>query len=231
MGLVNLKIPGIYKINCLITNKIYIGYSSNMYLREKFYKNGGIIKSKQNSIKQSIIKYGWDNHYFEIIEECSKDKLKTREKYWILFYNSHKEGLNQNIGGGGPITHSDVTKQKISNSNKGNKNLLGFKYTEEMKMKMKKPKSKEHIEKLSKAKKNIPLSEEHKNKLLGKKRNDETIKKMIISHSFLIKCIETNKIFYGAEQVYKHMGISPTLVRKVCQEKIPKGKGYTFKYI
>jgi group I intron endonuclease len=94
MDLVNLKIPGIYKINCLITNKIYIGYSSNMYLREKFYKNGGIIKSKQNSIKQSIIKYGWDNHYFEIIEECDVNLLQEKEEYYIKHYqaNNNKFG-------------------------------------------------------------------------------------------------------------------------------------------
>ena len=35
---------------------------------------------------------------FELLEECSKDKLNKREKFWIDFYQSDKTGLNSKGG-------------------------------------------------------------------------------------------------------------------------------------
>jgi group I intron endonuclease len=104
MGLV-----GIYKITSPIG--VYIGYSIDLIKREKVYSNNNI--QTQPLIKESINVYGWDNHKFEIIEYCSKKDLKIREKYWIRNYDSFNKGLNKNIGGGGPINHSEETKTKM----------------------------------------------------------------------------------------------------------------------
>lgn len=35
---------------------------------------------------------------FELLEECSKDKLNEREKFWIDFYQSDKIGMNSKGG-------------------------------------------------------------------------------------------------------------------------------------
>lgn len=35
---------------------------------------------------------------FELLEECSKEKLNEREKFWIDFYHSDKIGMNGNSG-------------------------------------------------------------------------------------------------------------------------------------
>jgi group I intron endonuclease len=109
---------GIYKI----TNpeqKIYIGYTTNYNKRIQYYKiNKGI---KQTKLYSSIITYGWEFHKIELIEICDKNKLKSKEQFWIKYYNSYINGLNSNKGGGGVIKHSNKTKQLISQKGKNNK--------------------------------------------------------------------------------------------------------------
>ncbi len=102
---------GIYKILCLVTNLNYIGYSTNLKNRENTYKNLNV--PTQPKIKESLELYGWDNHKFDILEICNKKELKFKEKYWIEYFDSYYNGLNENKGGGGPINHTDKTKQKI----------------------------------------------------------------------------------------------------------------------
>lgn len=35
---------------------------------------------------------------FELLEECPKEKLNEREKFWIDFYQSDKLGMNSTKG-------------------------------------------------------------------------------------------------------------------------------------
>ena len=109
---------GIYKITNP-ENKIYIGYTTDLYKRKSYYKlNKGIGQTK---LYNSIIQYGWDKHKIELIEECIEDELRHKEQYWIKYYNSWYNGLNSNPGGGGIITHSNETRQLISKMGQVNK--------------------------------------------------------------------------------------------------------------
>lgn len=109
---------GIYKITNP-ENKVYIGYTTNLYKRKNYYKvNKGI---RQTKLYNSITQYGWEQHKIELIEECAKDELRNKEQYWINYYNSWNNGLNSNPGGGGIITHTDETRQLISKMGKTNK--------------------------------------------------------------------------------------------------------------
>jgi len=105
----NNVIIGIYKI----TNpkgKIYIGKSKDISCRKKTYM---YLNSVGTKIKNSIKKYGWEQHNFEIIEECTLEQLNEREIYWIKYYDSTNCGLNIGLGGeGGNMTQQ--TKDKIS---------------------------------------------------------------------------------------------------------------------
>jgi predicted GIY-YIG superfamily endonuclease len=116
------KICGIYKI----TNpkgKIYIGSSVNINRRLDNYKYNQC--PQQPKIYNSIKKYGWGQHVFEIIEECIKDELIIKEKYWINSYNSIKEGLNIQTPGENRIHQVKTLSfnkewcNKISESKKG----------------------------------------------------------------------------------------------------------------
>ena len=81
---------GVYKITNPI-GEIYIGASKNLQRRFKEYKKSN---KYQRKIFESISKYGVENHIFEIIEECSIEKLNERERYNQEIYNSVEKGLN-----------------------------------------------------------------------------------------------------------------------------------------
>jgi group I intron endonuclease len=107
---------GIYKITSP-SNKIYVGQSIDIERRFKIYKR--LDCKGQTKIYRSLIKYGCDNHIFELIEECNIDQLKEREIYWKQYYNSVNDGLNCELFDGGEGPRSEHTKKKISNSMKG----------------------------------------------------------------------------------------------------------------
>jgi group I intron endonuclease len=70
---------GIYKI-ISPTNKIYIGQSTNIEQRWKWYNK--LYCKNQTKLYYSLKKHGPQNHVFDIIEECDESKLIERETYW-----------------------------------------------------------------------------------------------------------------------------------------------------
>lgn len=92
---------GIYKIQNLINGKIYIGQSVHIKARFSAHKSearNGNTRPLYNAIR----KYGVENFSFEVIEECSKEKLNEREIYWIKKYDSFHNGYNLTPGGSEP---------------------------------------------------------------------------------------------------------------------------------
>ena len=169
---------GIYKITSP-ENRVYVGQSINIEKRKKSYFSMNKRNSQQTILHRSFLKYGVENHIFEILEECSIELLNERERYYQDFYNVLKGGLNcrltttkdksgklnketieklkgrkctketrnkislktkgKQIGVLNPFfgkTHSEESKRKISEANKGHKYSLGRKHTEETKNKI-----------------------------------------------------------------------------------------------
>jgi group I intron endonuclease len=143
---------GIYKI-VNPEGKVYIGLSKNIFLRWSHYKNSSSMGSN-SLLKNSLKKYGYDKHIFEIkeyvefqlnlTEQQNNKILRERERYWINFYQSDNIGLNQNRGGCGTSKHTTESKQKISESLKGKLKPSDFgtkrkkwQHTEEFKEKVK----------------------------------------------------------------------------------------------
>jgi hypothetical protein len=105
---------GIYKI-ISPTNKIYIGQSTNIENRKYYYAS--IKCDKQHKLYNSLVKYGWEQHKFEVIEECSLEQLNEREIYWGQYYDVLSEnGLNLRLGDANGLC-SEETKQKIGLTN------------------------------------------------------------------------------------------------------------------
>lgn len=140
----NEKKGVIYKIKSP-TGKIYIGQSGNIERRIKVYER--LHCKNQIKLYNSLLKYGWVNHDFSIIEEVfigdKKSIINEREIYWIEKFDSFKNGLNCNIGGNGNIgiIHSNETKKKISDTLKrkyesGEIITTTHSFTEEQKEKM-----------------------------------------------------------------------------------------------
>ena len=88
---------GLYKITDKISNKVYIGQSSNLASRFNAhisdFENGKGLK-KHNPELQI------ENLIFEIIEICENEEvLDERERYWIKYYDSFFNGFNRTMGG------------------------------------------------------------------------------------------------------------------------------------
>ena len=89
-------ICGIYKITNLLTEQCYIGQSVNIQDRMKQHcKCGlGIDASATNKLYNTMQKDGVWNFTFELLEQCPRDLLNEKEKFWIQMYQSDKFGLN-----------------------------------------------------------------------------------------------------------------------------------------
>jgi group I intron endonuclease len=143
---------GIYKITSP-TGRIYIGQSIDLKYRFDTYRRLGKQVSSSPKLYRSLLKYGYFNHNFEIIEECSVENLNKRERYWQDFYNANSEqNLNciltstDTIKGVG-VKISDKQKMQISKAHKGKKL------------------SEETIKKIKLARSKQVITEQHKRKI------------------------------------------------------------------
>lgn len=110
---------GIYKI----TNPkgtVYIGQSIDIMRRFKDYTKIRNSKS-QTLLNRSFIKYGIENHQFNIICECNIEDLNSLERRYQDLYNSMVKGLNCRLTRCNDLSGkmSEETKVKIGISNKG----------------------------------------------------------------------------------------------------------------
>lgn len=142
---------GIYKITNP-KNRVYIGQSIDIEKRFYYYS----IKScfKQKRLYNSLLKYGFENHKFEILCECEPEELNNKERYYQELYNVlSKNGLNcvYQCTKEKRRVISEVMKNKISFANKGVKNgMYGVKQTEEFKKQRRSYRhTKENIEKIA----------------------------------------------------------------------------------
>lgn len=92
---------GIYKITYIPNKKSYIGRSTSVYkrLQEHIKSSLGVGTIADQWVHHEMRDKGIENFTFELIEECDKDKLSEREKYYIGFFQTDSFGYNRNIGG------------------------------------------------------------------------------------------------------------------------------------
>jgi group I intron endonuclease len=164
-----MKIVGIYKITSP-SGRIYIGQSIDILKRWKSYLK--VDRSKgQKLLYQSFLKYGVENHSFEILQEFPPDIeqciLNNFEIFYISQYKCAKiQLLNLTQGGRGGMQGEAALKvMKLkrgqyvyTDEHKNNirKALMGFKRSEE------------HCKNLSEANKGKTISEEQKVKVSQK---------------------------------------------------------------
>lgn len=113
---------GIYKIKNIVNNFSYIGSSKD--IKRRFRDHKYFLRSNKHTsifLQRSWNKYGENSFIFEIIEIVElQENLENREQYYIdntkCLYNLCKTAGNK-FG----YKHSDETKRKISEANKGRK--------------------------------------------------------------------------------------------------------------
>ena len=219
---------GIYKITSP-SNKIYIGQSVDIDNRISSYKN---LKCKsQTKLYNSLLKYTFENHKFQVLEVCKSDVLNERERYYQDFYNSTSRNnlncrLTKTKDKSGCL--SIETKIKIGLGNKGKKVSLESR----QKMSIAKLKMTEETKSKLRLKK---VSEEHKQKLSllnkGKKIKEETRLNLLINNgkSKKVICSKTLKIYNSANQCASENNMKH---KTLCNQLsgISKNKT-TFKYV
>lgn len=227
-----IELVGIYKITSP-SNKIYIGQSVNIIQRQQDYKDHRC--KGQRKLYHSILKYGWEQHIFEIIEECELTHLDEAETWWKHYYGIQcvENGLNCFYTDGKGGYKSEETKKRMSESSKGK--TLGFKFTIESKLKMSingkgknlgrkyKP---EHCLKISEAKKGCTFSEETNAK--RRKPKPEGFGKNLsnkVIYNFYNK--KTNEFFNGTVyELYTKYNLSSSDTRNMVKGIIPSTKGW-----
>lgn len=113
--------PYIYKITNKINGKIYIGKTldtiENRWKEHK--KDYQKIKNEKRPLYSAMKKYGIENFNIEEIETCSSEKINEREKYWIEYFRSFKNGYNATIGGDGKayLDYDLIYKTYLHNKN------------------------------------------------------------------------------------------------------------------
>lgn len=95
--------PYIYKITNKKNGKIYIGKTLSSIVER--WKRHCFDYTRRDYEKRPLYsamnKYGIDCFTIEMVEECDECILSEREKYWIEYYGSFKNGYNATIGGDG----------------------------------------------------------------------------------------------------------------------------------
>lgn len=207
---------GIYKITSPSGN-IYIGQSTNISSRKSVYKRLACIG--QSRLLSSLKKYGWDNHTFEVLIECSVSELNSYEIFFIREHNCiHPNGLNLKSGGFGNGGHNQETKLKISATKRA--------------MKIKPFFSVEHRMKLKEARSKKVYTDEYRRNLsiaqLGKKQKLSSILKR---SKAVIQMDEHGCVigeFFGMGEASKITGIYRSNISRSCKTHLAAG-GYYWK--
>lgn len=91
---------GIYKITNLETKECYVGQSVDVAKRfSDHVKCGlGIDTPSGNKLYASMQEFGIQNFSFELLEQCDREELNQKEKFYISLYQSCENGFNSNKG-------------------------------------------------------------------------------------------------------------------------------------
>ena len=122
----------IYKITSP-SGRVYIGKTTNFSYRQSFYRNKNC--KQQPLIRKSLVKYGYEAHKVEIIDQfkSGNDFSSGKEMFWIRSYMSNvskwpeQRGLNLTDGGQGGVGKkmSDENRKKRSEYMKANPRKVG----------------------------------------------------------------------------------------------------------
>jgi len=206
------KIVGIYAIINVLSQKLYIGSSNDMYKRFKQHKRA-LIKNKHNNYKlqRAWNKYGSEVFEFQILETVSENLLLNREDYWLNYKQSYssQHGYNINKKANAP---SVAMILKIWNEKYG---------AEEACRREKK------------------WRQLHKNAITGKSVNRGNIRKDLSNYNIKIKSkpilqYDLNKILIkewnSIREAGRGLNINPTGISRACRGILKTSNNFVWKY-
>lgn len=215
--------------------KVYIGITIQSDPNRRW--QNGIGYRSQVRFYRAIKKYGWENFKHEILlTGLSKTEAEQVEIQKIKEYRSTDPRFGYNIENGGNCigTHSEETKRKIGEAQKGEKNHAwgkvsprrGTKASAESRLKN----SLSHIGQPA-WNKGIQMTEEQKKNMKGKKRTEECKKRLSILKSKPILCIDTNETYASCVEASKICGIDRSSISRVVNGKSKTAGGMQWKFL
>jgi len=107
-----MNIYTIYKATNIINNKVYVGFTS-LAPEERVSAHLKNVKTIDTKFYNAIKKYGKENFLWEIIYQSLdyEHTLKVMENYFIIEYDSFKNGYNSTLGGEGCPGRRDTPEQ------------------------------------------------------------------------------------------------------------------------
>lgn len=121
----------IYKATNKNNGKVYIGQTMfSLMRRSSQHRNCALNKLKKTKFYDAIRKYGFNSFLFEQIDSASSwNEASEKERKYIEFFDSYKNGYNSDLGGNTrPITNEE--RLRIS------KKLISHKVSEETRAKI-----------------------------------------------------------------------------------------------
>lgn len=208
--------------------KIYIGITSQKPARR--WDNGRGYRT-QLLMNRAINKYGWDNVEHEILaSNLSKHEAEQMEIILIaeLKANDPRYGYNDENGGNCAGTHSEATRKKIGDAQRGEKNHM---YGKPSPVRGKK-RTPEQIENNRRA--HLGQSSYWKGKKLPaemvekmrKPKSEEHKRKLSEAKSVPVICVETGIIYKSSKAAGEALGISRGSIAHVVKGERNVAGGY-----
>lgn len=88
---------GIYCIINQVNGKKYVGQSRN--IESRFKSHMSCDAKLKTELGEAIRKYGKENFYFIILQECQINELDELERFWIKKLDTYTNGYNMTFGG------------------------------------------------------------------------------------------------------------------------------------
>lgn len=100
------KYGRIYIIKNTLNSKVYVGQTT-VSLKLRFQNHLSAARcNKGYVIGKAIRKYGEQNFYIELLEECLTEEINNREIYWIKLFDSTNNNFGYNMSIGGNVTRT-----------------------------------------------------------------------------------------------------------------------------
>lgn len=100
LGAATAEKCGIYKITNQKRDLVYIGQAVDIATRWKNHAKAGlgIDTPANNKLYKAMLEDGLESFSFEVLEECSRQQLDEKEKFYIKLYQADQFGYNSNSG-------------------------------------------------------------------------------------------------------------------------------------
>jgi group I intron endonuclease len=201
---------GIYLLRNTVTNKVYVGASTNLERRKGEFLAGRGYRATMLEAMKEFHPSVWTH---EILCTCPKSALDICERFYINMYKSAdpRYGYNISLGGAGMfgVKHSEKAKKKMSDNS--SRPWLGKHLSGETKKKI--------SESL--------LGEKNPRSMLGKFGAEHNRSKAINQYDKQMNFIRR---WESMSDVQRELGINQSSITKCCRGKCKSAGGYCWAY-